>query len=415
MTVRVRQRKKDPGIWWVFINHQGKRKAKKIGTDEKLARKVAKQIEAKLTLGLFDLKKKQPQSPLFKEVAEKYLAFIQMSRSESTYERYEGILRKHILPVFKNKPVDTISRGDIRDFLVMKKRKYDVKLMLTVLSGVFNFAIEDEILKSNPTAGIGKTLGLKKNKTKDVDPLNEADLSLLFEATKKHTLEYYPFFFMAARTGMRLGELLAVRWRDVDFNHTVRFEDGTVEHRPFIWVRRSYRRRKFGPPKSGKSRKVDMSNQLKEVLQNYLTREKRKALEKGLNEIPELLFHNNGKVIEQNDIRKIFKRILRKARVREVNLHSLRHSFASILLSKGESPVYVKEQLGHHSIQITVDIYGKWIQTKREVGVNRLDTQPSATYPQPKNSRETQPIEITSTYTDMVPKAGIEPAQAFTH
>jgi integrase len=56
-----------------------------------------------------------------------------------------------------------------------------------------------------------------------------------------------------------------------------------------------------------------------------------------------------------------------------MRLHALRHTFASLLLSKDESPVYVREQLGHRSIQITVDIYRKWVQTKREAGLNRLD------------------------------------------
>jgi integrase len=73
--------------------------------------------------------------------------------------------------------------------------------------------------------------------------------------------------------------------------------------------------------------------------------------------------------------------------LRDMKLHTLRDTFASLILSKGESPVYVKEQLGHHSIQITVDIYGKWIQTKNGAGVNKLDTQPDATYMQPTLSR----------------------------
>ena len=72
-------------------------------------------------------------------------------------------------------------------------------------------------------------------------------------------------------------------------------------------------------------------------------------------------------------MQRLFKRILAKAEMRDIKFHGLRHTFASLLLSKGESPVYVKEQLGHSSIQITVDIYGKRIQTKKEAGVNRLD------------------------------------------
>ena len=158
-----------------------------------------------------------------------------------------------------------------------------------------------------------------------------------------------------------------------------------------------------------------MSNQLKVTLKEHLTREKKKALRAGLGEVPDLVFHRDGNVIEQNYIRRIFKRVMGKAGLREIKFHGLRHTFASLLLSKGESPVYVKEQLGHSSIQITVDIYGKWIQTKREAGVNRLDTQPSATYTQPAEKEKAQPIEVTPKSTVLVPKARLELAQAYAH
>ena len=116
-----------------------------------------------------------------------------------------------------------------------------------------------------------------------------------------------------------------------------------------------------------------MSPQLGDQLKVLLTEEKKRALKAGSGEIPELIFHRNGRVVEQNYIRRVFKRLLRTAGLREIRLHALRHTFASLLLSMGESPVYVKEQMGHSSIQITVDIYGHWIQTKKEAGVNRLD------------------------------------------
>ena len=74
--------------------------------------------------------------------------------------------------------------------------------------------------------------------------------------------------------------------------------------------------------------------------------------------------------MEQNFIRKVFKRILNKAKLREIRLHSLRHTYASLLLSQGASPVYVKEPMGHHSIFITVDIYGHWIRSGNRDAVN---------------------------------------------
>ncbi|MBW7996933.1 MAG: tyrosine-type recombinase/integrase [Candidatus Glassbacteria bacterium] len=67
-------------------------------------------------------------------------------------------------------------------------------------------------------------------------------------------------------------------------------------------------------------------------------------------------------------------RLLKRAKVRYRKFHDIRHTFASHLLSQGESPVYVKEQLGHASIQMTVDIYGHWIRTAENgQAVDRLD------------------------------------------
>lgn len=375
MGVRVREKKNGSGEWWIFINHHGKRISKKIGGNEEKAREVAKEIEARLVLGDLGVLKEKKQIPTFGEYSEKYLAFIKMNRRHSTYERYHQVLRDHIKPVFGKKPLDEISRGDVRDFIVKKSEKFKPFVFRDVLSGVFNYAIDDELVTVNPARGITKRLKIKRDRSEKVDPLNEMDMGLFLETCRKEFTAFYPFFFMAARTGMRLGELLAIRWGDLDFSHKV-IIGGTIHDRPFIWVKRSYRRGQLTKPKNGKTRKVDMSTELKTVLKRHRILEKEQALKNGMGDLPELVFHRDGKVIEQNYIRRVFKRILAKASLRDIKLHGLRHSFASQLLSAGESPVYVMKMLGHSDIQTTVNIYGKWIPTERNAGVNRLDNQP---------------------------------------
>jgi len=101
--------------------------------------------------------------------------------------------------------------------------------------------------------------------------------------------------------------------------------------------------------------------------------------------------------------------------LREIRFHDIRHTVASLFLSDGASPVYVKEQLGHTSIQMTVDIYGHLIPSSNREMVNRLDSQPAAPYPQPAQKEEAQPLEVAPLSMQMVPKRGLEPRQAIAH
>ena len=80
-----------------------------------------------------------------------------------------------------------------------------------------------------------------------------------------------------------------------------------------------------------------------------------------------------GTQIDQSNLRKLFNRLLTDARLRRVRFHDLRHSFASLLLQQGESLTYVKEQMGHSSINVTVDIYGHLVPGGNRQAVDKLD------------------------------------------
>ena len=178
---------------------------------------------------------------------------------------------------------------------------------------------------------------------------------------------------------MRLGELLALQWGDVDLKNG------------YIWVRRSYRMGRYTKPKNGKSRKVDISSQLAEVLTGILSQ--------GFKDVAELVFTRNGRVIEQNFIRLQHKLILKKAGVRYIKFHGLRHAFCTHLLSHDVSPYYVSQQAGHSSISITCDIYGSWISTDENRHVNLLDknakvAHSNAPHVHPVKSEKAQHTEI---------------------
>jgi integrase len=367
MGVKVRERPKDSGDWWVFIDHQGDRKAKKIGRDKRLAIEVAKKIEAKLILGEMNLEKPDNKAPKFVEYAKTWIdVTVPATCKPSTVSSYKGLLDNHILPQFGPKPVNEINRLMVKNFLMGKYKSghasSTVGHMKSAISGVLNLAVDDEVIPANPTHRIGKIFRVKHIQD-NINPLDREELSILLETFVAHFPNHYPLALLLARTGMRLGEAVALKWADIDF------------HGRFINVERGFSRGKIETPKSGKSRRVDMSKQLANVLSELKHRRKIETVKKGWKKMPEWVFVSSlGTSLDINNWRRrIFDKALEKAGLRKVRIHDLRHTFASLLIQAGESLVYVRDQLGHHSIRVTVDIYGHLAPGGNKAAVDRLD------------------------------------------
>lgn len=379
MGVKVRQRPSGSGIWWVFIDHQGDRRAKKIGKDERLAQEVARKIEARLILGDVGVLQEEKQLPLYKDYADLWLqTHVKPFRKPTTYERYEDLQKRYILPVFGKKRLDEISRLEVRQFLkqIMGKRSYrTVEFIKDVMSGPFVLAIDEEVITTNPCSGILKRMGASRQETDDYDVYDRKEVVTFLESAKQNEPVYYPLFLTLFRTGLRLGEALALPWSNVDWNGS------------FLVVKQSFRRGMFGTPKTGKTRRVDMTDQLREELKTLQTRKKREAMSTGKPMSDYIFPDPTGAPLAQNTVRQAFKRAARKAGLREIRVHDARHTYASILISEAAPIAYVKEQLGHASIKMTVDRYAHWIPSGNHY-VNMLDTQPTATYPQPAEKQK---------------------------
>ena len=408
----VKIREKRPGQWWIFVNQGGKRTSRKVGSLE-AAQEAASIIEAKLTLKEFVVAspKKVDKMPTYAEYAVLYLeGEIKPIRKKGTYDRYKAAFDKHIFPKIGKRPINEISQADIRAFLVQYfgegHTKRSTTLIRDIMNGPFQVAFEDGIINKNPVSGALKRLNIRTDDRPPIDPLSAEETVLFLNTCRRYYPDHFPFFMTLFRTGLRVGEALALKWGDIDWNGR------------FITVSRSYRRQEIGTTKTGKTRKVDISDQLLITLKDLYTKRKREALHDGAGEIKDFIFHNGqGDPRGQNSIRYILKHILRKSGLREIRVHDTRHSYASQLLSDGVSPVYVKEQLGHHSIEITVNIYGHWIPSGNQEIINRLDklaemcTQ-SAPPAHPLQNENGQDIEVSAAFLSLVPKRGLEPLQA---
>ena len=155
-----------------------------------------------------------------------------------------------------------------------------------------------------------------------------------------------------------MGELIAVISGDIQF--------GTLEDDPnrYILVQRNFVRGEFTTPKSKRSRRVDLSRELRRTLMELRDKRMLEALMAGRASIADdLVFPSKaGTVLDPSNLFHYhFLPYLELAGLRRFRFHDLRHSFGSLLIQDGASLAYVKDQIGHSSIQITVDIYGHLI------------------------------------------------------
>jgi integrase len=360
--VKVKQHK---GKWWVFIDHKGKRKAKCVGSKQ-AAETAAKKIEAKLTLGDFTLLDEKPQRPFDAYFRTRLDTYVKAHCKERTYDLYKAAFRLSLFPLFGQKDIAIITREEVKKLayglLTQGKSRSTTKSALVPLSEMFNHAIEDGHVTANPAIRILKRSRIEEVKKK-ADFLTREELGVLLKTCQERFPAHSPLVSLLARTGMRIGESLALQWGDLDF------------YSRFIEVRRSLSHGRLTTPKSGKGRRVDMSQQLTETLKALLLERKKETLRKGRGERPEWVFiSETGTPVERKNFRvRVWTKLLATAGLRHVRLHDLRHTFASLLIQNGESLAYVKGQMGHHSIKLTVDTYAHLVPGGNRQAVDKLD------------------------------------------
>jgi integrase len=267
MGVKVRERN---GGWWVYIDHKGRRRAKRC-VSKKAAELAADKIDAALRLGQVGVldADKPARVVTFKEYAEHWLETIGPVRLRpATVEQYQVRLRLRLLPTLGALPMTSITRDTVRTALgEMVKAgnqhskgrpaaRRTIQGALRTVSAIFTTAEEDGLVPMNPTRRLGAQVApTAADALSEIEVFDRGELSRLLGLAELGYPESFPFLLCLARTGMRLGEAIGLEWRDVDWTARV------------ILIRRSRRRNRVSQPKNGKARRVDMSRQLAEALQ----------------------------------------------------------------------------------------------------------------------------------------------------
>ncbi len=301
--------------------------------------------------------------------AERWLGLVAASVKPRTMETTRYALRTHLLPALGAMKVRQLAKGQVKAFLAGKLvsglAPATVRIIYSTLRALLNAAVDDGLILANPAARLGRHLRLVQAPTarqEEIKAMTRSQLAAFLTAAEQDR-RLYPLFFLLARTGMRLGEAFGLQWGDLDFQARE------------IRVARALSAGRIETPKSGHGRTVDMSQQLAAMLRRCQVERKAETLKRGWTEMPPWVFcTETGTPLDKSKVRKVFARALKRAGLPgHFSPHCLRHTFASLLLQQGESAVYVQRQLGHASIKLTVDTYGRWLPMGNKAAVDRLD------------------------------------------
>ncbi len=273
----------------------------------------------------------------------------------STFKSYRDSLRLHLVPFFGSRKLISIRTQDVDEYVASKRRsgRYapaSIAKHLIVLKMLFKRAIIWDYAAVNPAEYVKPPRAIKK----EVEVLSPLEIQAFLDGA---STRYRPFFTTAVLTGLRLGELLGLKWSDINFRTSQ------------IHVRRAYVMEQFTEPKTRAGiRAVVMAPTLVGTL-------KRHRLKSPPGDLDLVFATEEEKPLNGSNLRqREFHAALRRAKLHRIRFHDLRHTYASLLIAAGENLKFIQNQLGHSSIQVTIDRYGHLIPAIQHGAGERLES-----------------------------------------
>jgi len=310
---------------------------------------------------------------LFSELADEWFEQYKNTVRESTYVAQKLAYKKHIFPFFGNLKISRISipycQKQVNHWYSYYK-KYSNLIGLT--SSVFKYALSLRLIRSNPMDAV-----IRPKRKKRIDeerysaPYYEKEELLEFlEIAKNYPDPIYPIFRILAFTGLRKGELLALRWKDIDF------EKRTLSVKQTLATCDKWEI-KFQVPKTEKSlRTISIDSETLQVIKQWQLKQKEYFLKMGIKPAKngeQLLFvSEENKPLYLDYVNHNLKIIIKENNLKRITPHGFRHTHCSLLFESGASLKEVQVRLGHTDIKTTMDIYTHVTKRQTEETANRF-------------------------------------------
>jgi integrase len=339
-----------------YYDNQGKRQRKTLrkGTTLKKAKERLREIEDQLERGTYI---PIENIPTFSEVAKDWLKHKKPNLRSSVWSTYEGHTRNHF-DEFNDRKINCISIVDIEDY-INKRQEQGMNLLtlrkiLVSLGQIFAYAVRHRYINFNPVRDAERPKGQGKTQKKVIKILQPDEINKLIESTK--VKKYKVLFRLAIMCGARQGELLGLKWPDIDWDNSQ------------IHIQRTYNNQAWYDTKTETSnRKIDIGPSMMAELKKW----KLACLPNKLN----LVFPNKmgGPIDHNNLLKRNFYPAIEKAKLGKFRFHDLRHTYASLLIDQGENIKYIQTQLGHSNPTVTLNVYAHLMKPTNQEAAIRLE------------------------------------------
>jgi integrase len=239
-----------------------------------------------------------------------------------------------------------------------------VRQMHAILHKALEQAVRFDMIPTNPAGKVDPP----KVRQEEITPLSAEQADKLLGMTRNERDRFEAVYVLALTTGLRIGELLGLKWSDIDLD--------ARRLRVSRQLQRGQGGLIFTEPKAASRRTVDLPARTVEALKRHRKRQVEEAPKAGgAYQDNALVFAGSlgGPIGPEKVTQRAFKPLLKRAGLPEIRFHDLRHTFATLLLARGVHPTYVQRALGHASVKMTLDRYSHWMPSMGRATAEAID------------------------------------------
>jgi integrase len=338
--------------------------------------KTRKEVQEKLKVAL----REQQQGTLVtaprQTLAQFLTDWLENSQRQSvrprTYERYEELVRLHIAPALGRYELQKLSAQHLQAFYAKKAEEGLSATTINHFHNVLHKALDTAVKWNLVARNVCDLVSPPRRKRYEVHPLTLEQVHKLLAVVEGHEME--ALFRLALATGLRRGELMGLKWQDINLDAGVLQVRRILSRVPSKMPGKGYVE---AEPKTQKSRRsVVIAPFALEALKQHRERQREAEITAGpLWQDHDFVFCTSigTHLNPTRDMLDQLKVLLKKAGLPDIRFHDLRHSAATLLLSVGVHPKVVQEILGHSQISITMDVYSHVLPGMQQEAMSRLN------------------------------------------